>query len=148
MDAAARSEILARIAQLCKKQGTFQLACKKFTQAGDKLKATWRIFNTPTSRQCVLHVRVVLRVRAHSGRFARRGVQVCRIPPWRSIKRECAARTLRHRRSGRPRNTSLQNSHLPCKGRFRFAVVSSSIDGACHRIFWDIHRNDETTHTQ
>lgn len=39
MDAAARSEILARIAQLCKKQGTFQLACKKFTQAGDKLKA-------------------------------------------------------------------------------------------------------------
>ena len=27
-------------ANLCKKQGSFQLACKKFTQAGDKLKAT------------------------------------------------------------------------------------------------------------
>jgi len=39
MDAAARSEILARVAQLCKKQGSFQLACKKYTQAGDKLKA-------------------------------------------------------------------------------------------------------------
>merc|ERR1712050_200868 len=27
------------MARLCKKQGSFQLACKKFTQAGDKLKA-------------------------------------------------------------------------------------------------------------
>merc|ERR1719161_2786134 len=39
MDPAKRSEILANIAKLCKKQGSFQLACKKFTQAGDKLKA-------------------------------------------------------------------------------------------------------------
>jgi len=39
MDAAQRSDILSRMAQLCKKQGAFQLACKKFTQAGDKLKA-------------------------------------------------------------------------------------------------------------
>jgi len=39
MEAGPRSEILQKIAQLCKKQGSFQLACKKFTQAGDKLKA-------------------------------------------------------------------------------------------------------------
>eukprot|EP00928_Gymnodinium_smaydae_P021431 TRINITY_DN1835_c1_g1_i2.p1 TRINITY_DN1835_c1_g1~~TRINITY_DN1835_c1_g1_i2.p1 ORF type:complete len:1445 (-),score=352.81 TRINITY_DN1835_c1_g1_i2:414-4748(-) len=39
MDPALRSDILSRIARLCKKQGSFQLACKKFTQAGDKLKA-------------------------------------------------------------------------------------------------------------
>merc|ERR1719146_257601 len=34
MDQALRSEILTNIAKLCKKQGSFQLACKKFTQAG------------------------------------------------------------------------------------------------------------------
>merc|ERR1719434_14940 len=34
-----RSHILLNLAKLCKKQGSFQLACKKFTQAGDKLKA-------------------------------------------------------------------------------------------------------------
>mmetsp|Transcript_42942 Transcript_42942/g.100869 ORF Transcript_42942/g.100869 Transcript_42942/m.100869 type:complete len:1420 (-) Transcript_42942:132-4391(-) len=34
-----RAEILQNIAKLCKKQGSFQLACKKYTQAGDKLKA-------------------------------------------------------------------------------------------------------------
>merc|ERR1712232_1057767 len=39
MDPATRSEILSNMAKLCKKQGSFQLACKKFTQAGDKLKA-------------------------------------------------------------------------------------------------------------
>merc|ERR1719469_739388 len=39
VDAAGRADILQRMARLCKKQGMFQLACKKFTQAGDKLKA-------------------------------------------------------------------------------------------------------------
>eukprot|EP00927_Polykrikos_kofoidii_P019571 TRINITY_DN19165_c2_g1_i1.p1 TRINITY_DN19165_c2_g1~~TRINITY_DN19165_c2_g1_i1.p1 ORF type:complete len:1451 (-),score=223.71 TRINITY_DN19165_c2_g1_i1:186-4538(-) len=34
-----RQEVLSNMAKLCKKQGSFQLACKKFTQAGDKLKA-------------------------------------------------------------------------------------------------------------
>jgi len=39
MDPGMRSEILTNIAKLCRKQGSFQLACKKFTQAGDKTKA-------------------------------------------------------------------------------------------------------------
>mmetsp|Transcript_76222 Transcript_76222/g.166365 ORF Transcript_76222/g.166365 Transcript_76222/m.166365 type:complete len:843 (-) Transcript_76222:160-2688(-) len=39
MDANHRADILQRMAKLCKKQGSFQLACKKLTQAGDKLKA-------------------------------------------------------------------------------------------------------------
>jgi intraflagellar transport protein 140 len=39
MDGQRRAEILHQMANLCKKQGSFQLACKKFTQAGDKLKA-------------------------------------------------------------------------------------------------------------
>merc|ERR1719229_1636915 len=39
MDPAQRSRILEEMAKICKKQGSFQLACKKFTQAGDKLKA-------------------------------------------------------------------------------------------------------------
>merc|ERR1719364_555077 len=39
MEPNARSQILLDIAKLCKKQGSFQLACKKFTQAGNKLKA-------------------------------------------------------------------------------------------------------------
>mmetsp|Transcript_37028 Transcript_37028/g.85483 ORF Transcript_37028/g.85483 Transcript_37028/m.85483 type:complete len:1283 (-) Transcript_37028:63-3911(-) len=34
-----RAAILTSTARLCDKQGSFQLACKKFTQAGDKLKA-------------------------------------------------------------------------------------------------------------
>lgn len=39
MESGQRAEILQTMANLCKKQGSFQLACKKFTQAGDKLKA-------------------------------------------------------------------------------------------------------------
>merc|ERR1719443_705185 len=39
MDPAQRSHILMEIAKLCRQQGSFQLACKKFTQAGDKSKA-------------------------------------------------------------------------------------------------------------
>jgi len=39
MDPAQRANVLMEMAKLCKKQGSFQLACKKFTQAGDKLKA-------------------------------------------------------------------------------------------------------------
>jgi len=39
MEPEQRAEILMTMAKLCKKQGSFQLACKKFTQAGDKKKA-------------------------------------------------------------------------------------------------------------
>merc|ERR1719355_587202 len=39
MDQVQRSAILMEIAKLCRQQGSFQLACKKFTQAGDKMKA-------------------------------------------------------------------------------------------------------------
>merc|ERR1719355_278257 len=39
MDQVQRSAILMEIAKLCRQQGSFQLACKKFTQAGDKSKA-------------------------------------------------------------------------------------------------------------
>ena len=35
----ARQELLMRLARVCKKQGSFHLATKKYTQAGDKLKA-------------------------------------------------------------------------------------------------------------
>jgi len=34
-----RVEVLRALARACKKQGSFQLACKKFTQAGDRVKA-------------------------------------------------------------------------------------------------------------
>merc|ERR1719253_1397943 len=39
MDAERRNGILVRVAKLLKRQGLFQIACKKFTQAGDKLRA-------------------------------------------------------------------------------------------------------------
>ncbi len=39
LDQEARVDLLSRLGKLCKKQGLFQLACKKFTQAGDKLRA-------------------------------------------------------------------------------------------------------------
>jgi len=39
MDTERRNALLQRVAKLLKKQGLFQLACKKFTQAGDKLRA-------------------------------------------------------------------------------------------------------------
>jgi intraflagellar transport protein 140 len=35
----ARNAVLSKIAKCCKRQGNFHLACKKYTQAGDKLKA-------------------------------------------------------------------------------------------------------------
>eukprot|EP00743_Colponemidia_sp_Colp-15_P005070 GILK01005459.1.p1 GENE.GILK01005459.1~~GILK01005459.1.p1 ORF type:complete len:1424 (+),score=370.05 GILK01005459.1:129-4400(+) len=34
-----RLSLLRLLAKICKKQGSYQLACKKYTQAGDKLKA-------------------------------------------------------------------------------------------------------------
>ena len=37
--AAARNALLCRVAKLCKKQGSYHLATKKYTQAGEKLKA-------------------------------------------------------------------------------------------------------------
>lgn len=39
MDAAQRADVLTRLADLCRTQGSFQLACKNFTKAGNKLKA-------------------------------------------------------------------------------------------------------------
>merc|ERR1712057_145104 len=34
-----RTDVLLKLADVCKRQGNFHLACKKYTQAGDKLKA-------------------------------------------------------------------------------------------------------------
>merc|ERR1719222_1788139 len=66
MDQAQRAVILDQMAKLCKKQGSFQLACKKFTQAGDKLKAMKSllksgdtekvIFFAGTARQAEIYV--------------------------------------------------------------------------------------------
>jgi intraflagellar transport protein 140 len=36
---AARSALLCKLAQACKKQGSYHLATKKFTQAGDRVRA-------------------------------------------------------------------------------------------------------------
>jgi intraflagellar transport protein 140 len=36
---AGRLQVLERLANLCRDQGSFALACKKFTQAGDKISA-------------------------------------------------------------------------------------------------------------
>ena len=36
---AIRTDLLLKLAKCCKKQGNYKLATKKFTQAGDKLKA-------------------------------------------------------------------------------------------------------------
>eukprot|EP00439_Symbiodinium_sp_Y106_P082105 s1139_g21.t1 len=41
------------IAKLCKKQGSFQLACKKFTQAGDKLKAMKSLLNSGDTEKII-----------------------------------------------------------------------------------------------
>ena len=35
----ARKQLLMKIAAVCKNQGSYHLACKKYTQAGDKMKA-------------------------------------------------------------------------------------------------------------
>ena len=34
-----RRELLSKVAKVCKQQGSYHLACKKYTQAGDKVKA-------------------------------------------------------------------------------------------------------------
>lgn len=39
MEGEKRTALLHQLAKLCKNHGKFQLACKKYTQAGDKLKA-------------------------------------------------------------------------------------------------------------
>jgi len=38
-DNSARSALLFKLAKCCKRQGNYHLACKKYTQAGDKIKA-------------------------------------------------------------------------------------------------------------
>ena len=38
-EATRRLALLEKVAKCCKRQGSYQLACKKYTQAGDKLKA-------------------------------------------------------------------------------------------------------------
>ncbi|CAK9076435.1 unnamed protein product [Durusdinium trenchii] len=53
MDPAARSEVLQEIGKLCRKQGSFQLACKKFTQAGDKLKAMKSLLNSNDTEKII-----------------------------------------------------------------------------------------------
>ncbi|CAJ1392249.1 unnamed protein product [Effrenium voratum] len=53
MEPQLRSEILQEIAKLCKKQGSFQLACKKFTQAGDKLKAMKSLLNSGDTEKII-----------------------------------------------------------------------------------------------
>merc|ERR1719428_203854 len=53
MDPAKRAEILAHVARLCKRQGSFQLACKKFTQAGDKLKAMQSLLKSGDTEKIV-----------------------------------------------------------------------------------------------
>jgi len=39
MDKDARIDILVKLAEVCRDQGNFNLACKKYTQAGDKIQA-------------------------------------------------------------------------------------------------------------
>jgi len=53
MEAQKRSEILMQMAKLCKKQGSFQLACKKFTQAGDKKKAMQSLLKSGDTEKIV-----------------------------------------------------------------------------------------------
>merc|ERR1712232_908307 len=53
IEPAKRSEILSHIAKLCKRQGSFQLACKKFTQAGDKLKAMQSLLKSGDTEKIV-----------------------------------------------------------------------------------------------
>merc|ERR1719502_1434147 len=38
-EGSARSQLLFKLAKCCKRQGNYHLACKKYTQAGDKIKA-------------------------------------------------------------------------------------------------------------
>merc|ERR1719171_1219398 len=53
MEGEQRSELLHRMAQLCKKQGSFQLACKKYTQAGNKLKAMKSLLSSGDTEKIV-----------------------------------------------------------------------------------------------
>merc|ERR1719420_1276659 len=52
-DAAQRTDLLMRVAKLCKKQGKFQLACKKFTQAGDKSRAMKALLQTGDTERII-----------------------------------------------------------------------------------------------
>merc|ERR1719460_2722016 len=42
-----------RVAKLCKKQGKFQLACKKYTQAGDKSRAMKALLQTGDTERII-----------------------------------------------------------------------------------------------
>jgi len=53
MEPSHRAEILQEIGKLCRKQGSFQLACKKFTQAGDKLKAMKSLLNSNDTEKII-----------------------------------------------------------------------------------------------
>lgn len=50
-----RQEILLRLAQCCKDQGAYNLACKKFTQAGDKIKAMESLIKSADTEKIIYY---------------------------------------------------------------------------------------------
>lgn len=53
MSAEERGLVLRRIAKCCKRQGSYHLACKKYTQAGDKVKAMKALIKSGDSEKIV-----------------------------------------------------------------------------------------------
>jgi intraflagellar transport protein 140 len=53
-----RNEVLRALARACKKQGSFQLACKKFTQAGEREKAMKCLLKSGDTKALVVYANV------------------------------------------------------------------------------------------
>ncbi|CAN0099903.1 unnamed protein product, partial [Scytosiphon promiscuus] len=53
-----REDVLRELAKACKRQGNFHLACKKYTQAGDRLKALKCLLNSGDTKSIVYYAGV------------------------------------------------------------------------------------------
>ncbi|CAM9626988.1 unnamed protein product [Hapterophycus canaliculatus] len=53
-----REDVLRELARACKRQGNFHLACKKYTQAGDRLKALKCLLSSGDTKSIVYYAGV------------------------------------------------------------------------------------------
>ncbi|KAG5176880.1 putative intraflagellar transport protein 140 [Tribonema minus] len=57
-DAVDRTQLLQELAQCCKRQGSYHLACKKYTQAGERLKAMKCLLKTGDTKSIIYYASV------------------------------------------------------------------------------------------
>lgn len=73
-----REQLLTRIAEACLRQGHYHLACKKFTQAGDKRRGMRALLRSGDKDKIVFFATVSRREEAHAAPCQQRSARLRR----------------------------------------------------------------------